>query len=180
MHLNRTNFRKSETCASDILSRYNIEKAPIPVEQIIKWEGLQLVEYNLGEDISGILMINETFSAIGVNPKNHPNRQRFSMAHELGHYLLHKDRSNLFIDKDFIVMFRHSTHHYSVDEKRQEQEANAFAAALLMPTRIIENEVDRLKIYSHNETELISELAKNFKVSEVAMSYRFSTLNNFF
>ena len=180
MLLTKSGFHKSEECASTILERYQVSRPAVPIEHIVQNEGLQILEYNFGDDISGILIINDGVGAIGVNPKNHYHRQRFSIAHELGHYLMHRDSGNLFVDKDFIVKFRHTNRNYSLVEKKQEQEANAFAAALLMPTKFIEQEIEKLEFFGYTETEIISVLAKTFQVSEAAMSYRFSNLNNFF
>lgn len=179
MFLSKSSFKKSEDCASAILMRYEISKAPVPVEEIIEKEGLKIVEYNLGEDISGVLIINDSLGTIGINPKDNYFRQRFSMAHELGHYLLHKQSNELFVDKDFIVKYRHTNRNYSVSEKRQEQEANAFAAALLMPADYIEAEMENDELSELAEIELISQLANKFKVSEAAMSYRFANLNTY-
>ncbi len=180
MLLTKSGFHKSEECASEILARNNIKAAPIPLEEIVIKEGLNIVKYDLGDDISGILIINEAKGTIGVNPKDSYYRQRFSIAHELGHFLLHADSSAFFVDKDFLIKYRHTNKNYSNAERKQEQEANAFAAALLMPAKIIESEIENGQILGLTETELIAQLAYKFKVSEVAMSYRFTNLNNYF
>lgn len=180
MSMPRSSYTKSEQCAWNLLARCNVKKAPIPIEEIVRAVGLSIIEYNLGEDISGVLIINESMGTIGINPKDNYTRQRFSIAHELGHYLLHKKDNELFVDKDFIVKYRHTNRNYSVSEKRQEQEANAFAAALLMPAKFIEDEMENEELSELSETELIEVLANKFKVSAVAMSYRFANLNNFF
>ena len=180
MLLTKSGFNRSEECASEILARYRVHAAPIPLEEIVMRIGLDIVKYDLGDDISGILIINEAKGTIGVNPKDGYYRQRFSIAHELGHFLLHKTASGFFVDKDFLIKFRHINKNYSTNERKQEQEANAFAAALLMPAKIIESEMDSDALLGLTETELIAALAYKFRVSEVAMSYRFTNLNNYF
>lgn len=71
---------------------------------------------------------------IGFNPTESKTRQRFTIAHELGHFELHKQDSGLFVDKEFKMLFRDQNS--SSGEIRKEQEANAFAAAILMPENI--------------------------------------------
>lgn len=176
MLLNRQNIKKSEDCAISLLKKYKLKKAPIPIEEIIQSEGLKLVEYNLGDDVSGVLIINDNVGTIGINYSNSYLRQRFTMAHELGHYLMHASKTEVFIDKDFLVKYRHSNN-YSTQEKRQEYEANMFAASLLMPKDIIELEMESPELNGLSEVEVIATLANKFKVSEVAMSYRFANLN---
>ena len=66
---------------------------------------------------------------IGVNEDHHSNRQRFSIAHEIAHFVLH--HGDTYIDKGYRVHFRDLES--GSGTKREEMEANAFAAALLMP-----------------------------------------------
>ena len=60
-----------------------------------------------------------------VNANHHPTRQRFTLAHELAHYILHRNKHSEFVD---------NTYFRSIDsENPMEYEANAFAGVLLMP-----------------------------------------------
>ena len=174
-------FKKSEDAALKLISEFKIHSAPVPVEDIIRNLELELFEYNLGDDVSGVLVITNQKGTIGYNPKDGYLRQRFTMAHELGHYILHNSKTSddLFVDKDFLFKkFRH-LNTYTPTEKKQEQEANAFAAALLMPTNFIEKEMESDEMASLREGALVSALANKFKVSEVAMSYRLANLSSF-
>lgn len=133
--------------------------------------------YNLGDEVSGILAINDGKGTIGYNLQHSKGRQRFTVAHELGHYVMHgKTKKELFVDKDYIVKFR-SNKKYSLTEIKQEKEANAFAAALLMPKELVFKELYREQGLTENE--LIEFLAKRFEVSVPAMTYRISDLNSF-
>jgi len=95
---------------------------------------------------------------------DHPNRQRFTIAHELGHFFLgHLDGHK--------KMFRDTTKNYSLSTYDiYEQEANDYAARLLMPDDKISFLIETESIYD------IQTLAKIFKVSEVAMTYRLKNL----
>lgn len=175
-------FKKTEELTSNIVIDYKIKTAPIPIEEIIKKIGLNIFEYNLGDDVSGVLVITNNQGTIGYNPKDNYLRQRFTMAHELGHFVMHKENAanELFVDKDFLFKKFRNANTYTPLEKRQEQEANAFAAALLMPKSFIDFEMDKEELSALTEVELVSELARRFKVSEVAMSYRLANLNSYF
>lgn len=111
---------------------------------------------------------------IYINSSDTPNRQRFTLAHELGHYYLHKntlEELNGMIDKQSPYLFR-STDIYdqlTTDKRIMEEEANLFAAELLMPEEKVR------KIWKHNDD--VKELAKFFWVSLSAMSFRLENLD---
>jgi Zn-dependent peptidase ImmA (M78 family) len=182
MALRSLQYRQIEDQIGAILSESGINKAPIPIESIAKSLGAFVIAYELGDEVSGVLVINENKGTIGYNILHPKVRQRFTIAHELGHYIMHVPKSKgkqLFVDKDFIVKFR-SQKSYTAHEIRQEQEANAFAAAILMPKDILLQEMKSEKYYNLTENKLIEELAIAFNVSIQAMTYRFADLNIFF
>ena len=112
---------------------------------------------------------------IGINSA-HPNtRQRFSIAHEIGHLILHK--KNLFVDKVVRLDFRDSRSSLAID--KEEIEANVFAAELLMPRDFIEREIRRIMSKRKSpplKERLIEELRNAFEVSLQAMEYRLINL----
>jgi Zn-dependent peptidase ImmA (M78 family) len=108
-----------------------------------------------------------------VNSSQHENRQRFTIAHELGHYLLHKG-TKLHFDEDFRIDYRDATS--SDATKREEVEANGFAAALLMPERILMRDWRRLEPNDKEIPETIRALAKRYRVSHKAMELRLVNL----
>lgn len=166
-----------EQKAANILQQLNITTLPIPVEEIATKRGLEIKSFDLGDDVSGVLMIDNGNGVIGYNPKESKVRQRFTIAHELGHYELHKgenEQNEIFVDKSFRVEFRDSKS--STGEVRKEQEANAFAAALLMPEKILKKEILNHKFDLADEGT-IKELAKLFHVSTTAMAFRIANLN---
>ena len=98
---------------------------------------------------------------IGVNEKHHPNRQKFTMAHELGHYILHREKNINIVDTTF---FRNN------ETDSIEFMANEFAAKLLMPENVVRDLVDNQRIKN------IGELAEKFEISASAMRYRILSL----
>lgn len=95
------------------------------------------------------------------------NRKRFTLAHELGHFFLHKDvikKERLIVDLKAAVLYRTSENPNDIVE----QEANAFAAELLMPEDIVR----KLRL-TEKDTDKLAEI---FSVSVVAMWYRLTNL----
>lgn len=168
--------KKVEKKAIEILEELNINQLPIPVEEIAQKRGLSIKLYDLGTDVSGVLVIDTGKGTIGVNLNEPKIRQRFTVAHELGHYELHKQETGLFIDRGFAVLFRNQQS--STGEERREQEANAFAAALLMPEKLLVNEIKN-RNFDLTDEDSMRELAKLFSVSALAMTYRIANLNLF-
>lgn len=152
-----------------LLTKHSASSAPVDVYRIIKNERISLSFEEMEDDHSGLLLVENGLAAIAVNSTHHPHRQRFSAAHELGHYILHsKGRDRLFVDK----AYRRSLVSSSGTDT-DEIEANRFAAALLMPDNLV-------KQYAGNGpiTDLdISKLALKFEVSEQAMTLRLVNLN---
>jgi Zn-dependent peptidase ImmA (M78 family) len=108
---------------------------------------------------------------IAVNKTHHPNRQRFTIAHECGHLHLHADQGDrLWVDKSYsTIVYRDSTS--STGDKLAEIQANQFAAGLLMPESLLNEDMTQ----DLSDVD-ISRLAVRFRVSEQAMSLRLVSL----
>jgi Zn-dependent peptidase ImmA (M78 family) len=111
-------------------------------------------------------------AVIGVNSMEAPTRQRFTIAHELGHLLLHKDE-DLHVDERFPIAFRNPKSSQAIDDK--EIEANQFAAELLMPEEFILKDL-KGKDLDIEDDDLVAELAAKYEVSTQAMTIRLSRL----
>ena len=114
---------------------------------------------------------NENRAVIGINSLHPTVRQRFSIAHELGHLILHKPA--LKIDQHAFVSFRTSMSSSATDP--DEVEANQFAAALLMPEALLKQCVHQFGENPDVE-DAIRELAQQFDVSAQAMTIRLTSL----
>lgn len=153
----------------DALLRENeITRPPVPVERIAENLGLEVRYAPYDGDLSGALVRSNGETYIGVNSSDHSNRQRFTIAHELGHFILHKGIT-IHVDKDFRVNLRDGDSSKGVDPS--EMEANRFAAELLMPTRFLIIDVERLSGVSQAE---LDSMARRYKVSPHAMRIRLS------
>lgn len=137
---------------------------------------VQVYEDKLEDGVSGLLITNGGRSTIFVNSKDKLARQRFSIAHELGHFLLRhhaKEGDHVHVDKGVRVLQRGLKASQGVDPI--EIEANHFAACLLMPANLLRQTVEELGGRPVTE-EMVDELAKRFVVSEQAMTIRLTNL----
>jgi len=168
-----------EKKAFQLLKEHDHLNAPINIKSIIKKLGIKLSPYDLGEDVSGVLVIDKGNYKIGYNSTESLVRQRFTLAHEVGHFILHCEdkEEGLFVDNTK-YMFRKGSPNSK--EYKREMQANQFAAALLMPEQLIQKYIGDWKNRSSTDHELIKELAKKFKVSEIAMTFRLNNLGVFY
>lgn len=173
--------RKINLLAKEILAQANVHSAPVPVEQIVRQRGIDVRRnHDTQGDISGFLFLGGAKPMIGVNGAQSSVRQRFTIAHELGHYLLHGfSPSEVHVDHGFKVMLRDSRSSEGTDEA--EREANLFAAELLMPEDLLRAELrdtQHLRIDDAEVAvdELLVRLAGKYGVSKQAMMFRLANL----
>jgi Zn-dependent peptidase ImmA (M78 family) len=112
---------------------------------------------------------------IGANKSNHPNRQRFTIAHELGHYFLHAGHTVLDEGRlAYTVNLRNSES--SKGEDNDEREANLFAAELLMPAKFLREDLDGVELDLLEDSKFLSDLANKYRVSLQALTFRLTYL----
>ena len=183
--MNRKRLSEIETISKELLRKFKLDrKPPIDVDLLAKNMGLEIIQHDLEDKISGVLILEKSSGRIGVNKSHPPVRKRFTIAHEIGHYILqHARKGSVFVDLPYrhmsLKMFRDSNS--STGEKWQEREANAFAASLLMPADLISSAI---KKYSFDLTDDqgtgsgddLDKMAVEFKVSSQAMAFRLSNL----
>ncbi len=160
---------------SRLLTENEIARPPVPVERIARARGALVRKEGVDDHVSGFLYRNpETKRAvIGANRLQHPNRQRFTVAHELGHLLLHSGH-DVHVDKSFPVKRRDERSTKGVD--LDEMEANLFAAELLMPVQFLQEDLKRLGELDLLHDEKVAKLARLYQVSNQAMAVRLSHL----
>lgn len=170
--MTRPNLRRARSAARALRARYGMRTPPIDVFKIALDERVQVEKGDLGDGVSGLLVRDGDRVIIGVNALHVRTRQRFSVAHELGHHMLHGGRE-LFVDKDYLVSFRDSKSAHGTDPL--EIEANQFAAELLMPADLVREVLTRQPMDIDDDAAL-RQLAAQFDVSLSAMSIRLSAL----
>ncbi len=166
-------MRHIDERVSQILRQFEVFSAPVPVKRIAEEQNINIRPYDLGEGVSGALIIDGENATIVHSPSHSPVRVRFTIAHELGHYDLHRNGSKkLFVDMKNI---RFRDEKSSLGVMKEEREANAFAAALLMPKEMVLDKI-RQGTYDLHDERSVKKLAKEFEVSTIAMSIRLSNL----
>jgi Zn-dependent peptidase ImmA (M78 family) len=157
--------------ARGVLESFSVKSAPVPVERIVKGRGIVLQYAPLADDLSGMAFIRDGVKIIGVNALHHPNRQRFTIAHELAHHELHPEHlsGEVHVDKAFRVLMRDDVASQGSD--RLEIQANAFAAELLMPHAFLKELVDPAGLDLDDDARLEA-LARKFRVSTSALRFR--------
>src|SRR5579872_5826443 len=162
-----------ERAAQRLLEANQVTRAPIPIEQLANALNIDVRYSETSDDVSGALIRDAGSVIIAVNSAQHENRQRFTIAHELGHFLLHRN-TKLHFDDDFRIDYRDATS--SEATKREEIEANGFAAAVLMPERILERDWLRFGSDKRGISDTIRALATKYHVSQKAMELRLVNL----
>jgi Zn-dependent peptidase ImmA (M78 family) len=165
--------RKIDAMVETLLAENGIIEAPVPVPQIAKAQGARIYVDSLEGDLSGFLFRDNDQAVIGVNTQHHPNRQNFTIAHELGHLLLH-DQEQLHVDREFRVRLRNDVSSQGTEEA--EREANFFAASLLMPKDFLEADLANEEYVDLLDDVFLHGLARKYGVSTQALVNRLKNL----
>ena len=157
-----------EDLTSEILLTNDMYKVPVDVIKIANANDIKVYEGDLDKKTSGAIRYKkeEDKFEILVNKNDVITRQRFTIAHELGHYFLHQDylkSEEIHID----IMYRIAEKGNDT-EKEREKQVDYFAGALLMNRTLLEK--------LHKENNSIQELADLFNVSVSAMTVRLDIL----
>jgi len=139
--------------ARKTLRELSITSPPVEVESVAEAHGLTVERFdNWPEKLHGQLWRGQR--VIGINGNDHHTRQRLTIAHELGHFVLHHDILE-FVD-----------HEGTIDdpEKDLDVEAYEFGGELLMPMRWIKSDYAKIRD--------AKKLALRYDVSEPALLVR--------
>lgn len=172
-----------EARALAVLASAGEATVPILVDRVAESLGAELHFETLDDNVSGMLVCKGAAKHIAINAGHHPNRQRFTVAHECGHLVLHHGvEDRLFLDTHIRVYQRNGSSSSTVYAEsgstttpEEERQANEFASALLMPKALLEEHVERFSLDLADEYG-VSLLAISFGVSEQAMSIRLQQL----
>ncbi|MDO3425515.1 ImmA/IrrE family metallo-endopeptidase [Chryseobacterium sp. APV1] len=167
-------YHDIERIVNNIIEKNNISEAPVNIEKICQYYDIEVEPIDAEDNLSGFFLVNDKkIKMIGYNKNHSENRKRFTIAHEFGHFQLHLQSDQKFFIDNNSKFFRNEKS--SSGELKQEREANAFAAALLMPVPLLERELEKI-----NDTEdidsIVFKLSSRFLVSEESMRYRLINL----
>jgi Zn-dependent peptidase ImmA (M78 family) len=138
------------------LLTYNSEKN---IKLILKQQNIELHKKKFQvESFCGLLFIDELGTTVLVNENHIPSRQLFTIAHELGHYFLHRNLQSQFLEQGLRENI------YSYSELIMERQANLFASELLIPVEVLGKMLEkRFSFYR---------IAKLIGVSKEALKWR--------
>ena len=138
------------------------DSTPVPIDAIIRDIGLPLSYEPMEDNISGYIERQNGSYRIVVNSNHAPTRRRFTAAHELGHYIYHRDLLGEGVG-DNRAYRTEGTDRPNVNIRPiHERQANSFAANVLMPRH-------RLNAVAGEST---AALAARFGVSQATMKIR--------
>jgi len=150
----------------ELLAQAKVTKPPVPVDHVAHAAGFRLIKEHLDSDFSGFYVMRAGKPTIGINIFHPPVRQRFTIAHELGHALLHADDH---YDREF----RRDPNSATATDP-SEMDANAFAASLLMPAEWITERWAKATDLLDNDW--VVKTAREFGVSTQSLLYRVENL----
>jgi Zn-dependent peptidase ImmA (M78 family) len=160
----------------DILREHSVDGPKVPIISIAKALGIEVQSESVEDSLSGFLVraTKSGKAVIGVNKGHSKQRKRFTIAHELGHYLLHEGELVHFDAErpGFRVNYRSDA-----ASSELEREANLFAAELLMPARFLERDsrIKRIDLLE-GQSGVLEQVAEDYGVSVQALTYRLANL----
>ncbi|HZO95696.1 MAG TPA: ImmA/IrrE family metallo-endopeptidase [Candidatus Baltobacteraceae bacterium] len=170
--------RNPELRAAEALRALGLgTEAPIDVKFIAESHHAEVRAAPLDQDLSGILIRDGQRKIIAVAETHALVRQRYTIAHELGHLLMHPGRPYLAESNQIVRIDRRGGSVPGFADQREEREANQFAAALLMPPDLVLKHW--LDLNGTPTVSSLSEMSRRFEVSTLAMKYRLINLGLF-
>lgn len=142
--------------------RKHTSNPPVQTIELAEALGINVFYVDWPDNVSGRIQRDEENGgpsgyAILVNKRHHPHRRRFTIAHEIAHFVLHQHQIGDGVYDD--ALYRSGL------PRRVEFQANRLAADILMPLDALGRALDR-------GIDSVEELARHFQVSNSAMSIR--------
>jgi len=156
-------FDRIEPAQREIVER-NLAQKPVQLGKLARELGVSVKLSALERGRSGLIKRDGDGYVIKINRHETRERQRFTLAHELAHFLIHRDIIDATGEIVDNVLYR------SGNPQRIEFEANRLAADLVMPGHQILSDLDALGVPVTDE--VIAQLASEWQVSRAAMEIR--------
>jgi Zn-dependent peptidase ImmA (M78 family) len=151
--------------ASRLLASHDVYEPPIPIDEMVRAQNLRIQFGHLPSkqsSVAGFIRLSERM--IYVNAADAPRRQTFTIAHELGHWVLH--RRLLEAHPEMYRVLRRDRP-VTAPTPPLEQEANGFAGRLLVPRKFLDRFWRGVTVRPNAST-----LARIFSVSEDVIRFR--------
>lgn len=155
-----------------ILAHRTDWKPPVPLEEFAASVGIEEIKPLTTDGFEGALITDEAKSrgVILFNAASAAQRRRFTIGHELGHFLVPSHRGHQQCTSKDMKQMRQSG-----ERERREAEANAFSAGLLMPKPWFEREMGQL---GDADVTHVRTLARMFDTSLEATANRYVDLTD--
>lgn len=174
-------IREFVTKFRSVYPQFDINKVLEDLEIVVEGFGVKVFYSDMSnfpnpDDVSGYSRVNDKgFPEIVVNGNQPEERRRFTIAHELGHIILHwkwLNKPNQELDKQHAeILFRKNG--YTESETLKEKQANEFAAELLAPLHLVAGDIGNLKKRSEYERLFIQRrVANKYKISNQFAGYQ--------
>lgn len=170
--------KQINTLIEQLLNDQGIQSAPVPIEELARAMGVDVRYEPANDKLSGFLIrdLKHRRAVIGVNSSHHEHRQRFTIAHELGHFLLHEGEK-VHIDRaDYGFQVKLRNEDSSKGINIEEKEANLFAAELLMPQNFLKKDLKSVETLDLLDEEGLKLMAGLYRVSTQALTFRLAYL----
>lgn len=181
---------REDVCDNEEAVQIILKECGIPlVPPINVWEIARKLDFKVfegefkEESLSGIMIDSKkkikglgTKRAIVLNKHENSKAQAFTIAHEIAHFVLHCDESKEFFEAYHVTKDKDQSRSKGKDqdeldkERRIENEADSFAASLLMPAFLFKL---YYKLISENTVDITTVLSKIFMVEEEAVRRRY-------
>lgn len=144
------------TIVTTLLKSAGVSSAPVDLRNVTRACGLSYEEVDyFPDDVDALIVTSDGRTVAVVNRNQSVTRRRFSLAHELGHFVLHKDQSVL---ENAVSIDDPPSEESQGGTSLTEREANFFAGELLIPLALLK------KAFKPGMTA--ADLAREFEVSE--------------
>lgn len=103
----------------------------VDLEKVSNTLGVKIIKHSFSDNVSGVFFKKDSKLILGVNSNHHEHRRRFTIAHEIGHYILHSTEALHLHMKECEKVYLRADNISGLNEA----EANHFAAELLIPEK---------------------------------------------